>query len=775
MVICLRAHENNSWIKERLELIRAYYDPMPTVVVLDFGSSDPFASEVAAICSANRLAYYHEPDTETYSPAAAHNRGFERCETDLVFFCDADCFGPSDMFGRMASIATSLKMKSIIDTPMVLPVYHLNEAETKSFFDIGKGEEQSRFLDALSYYAPLAEYKKEENFFIVPYSNIFLINRRMFSLTGGYDERFRGHGSEDFEYLTRLGLYIKNIPLPDKLTKDQYGPLRKEFFGARPYTGFRRFLEAMAKPAENFGLRVFHLYHERSKKEDWGAQSDWKREKMNEAFDVYIGSEHNLLSVDFLKRPRKAACLCKHVDQWGYYTPLREAGYQLLPVFDDHPESIQKITEGIVSGDIQALAIFNPHMKSHSKFKQLVLLARERGLEVIVIERGALPGTIYYDTEVAYDSPSFSEETFLAEEFSPEEIEASRAYIANLRAGGETLESMDSYEKTAAQHAALAAMTGPIGFIPLQLEDDMAVTMFLKGDQSYPEFTSSLDSVIEGNPEITFVIKPHPLSKIDALRPKKNLIIASRDDNVHFLLDAASFVVCYNSGVGLLSLLHEKPTATIGNAFYNLAGAGACCSSLSDAVTRFREGKLAAPSPEIIERIAAWFTLRRYSSFIATDRISEFATRKAHGYRDILVTQFRWNGFDIPLDRQKAHVSYSLKGYAWSQLSASESPASESVPDYYMRGVNFYKKGKFSEAGDSFVQAFQQQTSRPNLLRFAAEAYWEANERKKARKALSDAALQLPANRRVRLRQLTMAVPALQFIIGSQKISVPSR
>ncbi|WQO67366.1 hypothetical protein U8C40_09760 [Sinorhizobium medicae] len=448
MVICLRAHEGNHWVMERLGLIRSYYNPLPRVLVLDFGSPEPFASEISTICALNGLEYHYEPDTDTYSPAAAHNRGFEKCQTDLVFFCDADCFGPADMFGRMAGIATSLKMKSIIDTPLILPVYHLNQADTQTFFEIEDNAGRSNLLDALAFYSPLAEFRKEDNFFIAPYSNIFLINRRMFSLTGGYDERFRGHGSEDFEYLTRLGLYIKNAPLPADLTKDHLGPLREGFFNSRPYNGFRRFLEALSKPAENLGLRVFHLYHERTKSEDWGSQNDWKRERMNEACEVYVESEHNLLQVDFLAREKTVVCLCKHLDQWGYYTPLRAAGYRLHPVFDNEPETISAITAGLVSGEFSALAIFNPYMKSHAQFKQLVLLARELGREVIVIERGALPGTIYYDEDVAYNSPSFTEERFLQEQFTDEEIAGAHAYINELKAGNRTLEQMDDYATT---------------------------------------------------------------------------------------------------------------------------------------------------------------------------------------------------------------------------------------------------------------------------------------------------------------------------------------
>lgn len=772
MVICLRAHEGNHWVMERLGLIRSYYNPLPRVLVLDFGSPEPFASEISTICALNGLEYHYEPDTDTYSPAAAHNRGFEKCQTDLVFFCDADCFGPADMFGRMAGIATSLKMKWIIDTPLILPVYHLNQADTQTFFEIEDNAGRSNLLDALAFYSPLAEFRKEDNFFIAPYSNIFLINRRMFSLTGGYDERFRGHGSEDFEYLTRLGLYIKNAPLPADLTKDHLGPLREGFFNSRPYNGFRRFLEALSKPAENLGLRVFHLYHERTKSEDWGSQNDWKRERMNEAFEVYVESEHNLLQVDFLAREKTVVCLCKHLDQWGYYTPLRAAGYRLHPVFDNEPETISAITAGLVSGEFSALAIFNPYMKSHAQFKQLVLLARELGREVIVIERGALPGTIYYDEEVAYNSPSFTEERFLQEQFTDEEIAGAHAYINELKAGNRTLEQMDDYATTKKKLAGLAALKGPVCFVPLQLHDDMAVTMFIKGEQQYPEFSASLSETIDANPDVVFVVKPHPLSKIDHLTQKPNLILAAREDNIHCLLDIASFMVCYNSGVGLLALLHRTPTATIGNAFYNMAGAGYRASSVQDAIDTFKSGTLMPPPSDLVERLAAWFLFRRYSQFVATDSIAEFKERKAHGYKDILVTHFRWNGLDIPLGRQRGLVQYSQRSYAWSQLGAKPADKHDHS-SFYQWGVSHFRDKKYAAAAKDFEEAFKRQPSKPNLLRYAAEAYWRSGNKKAARATLAEAIKLLPGNRTARLRLLTMKFPPLGLIIGSREMKVP--
>ena len=51
-------------------------------------------------------------------------------------------------------------------------------------------------------------------------------------------------------------------------------------------------------------------------------------------------------------------------------------------------------------------------MKSHEQFHPLFVLARECGVKTIVVERGALPGSIYYADDVSYTSPEFSVRCF---------------------------------------------------------------------------------------------------------------------------------------------------------------------------------------------------------------------------------------------------------------------------------------------------------------------------------------------------------------------------
>src|SRR5690606_26052504 len=122
---CLRLHEGNPWAADRLKSMASYYHPRPRFLVVDYGSREEYASIVRSICEKCGYDYHFEPDEGTYSPAAAHNRGFENAKTDLIFFCDVDCFGVRSLFGDIVRIATSLRMMSTIDAPLIIPVYHV--------------------------------------------------------------------------------------------------------------------------------------------------------------------------------------------------------------------------------------------------------------------------------------------------------------------------------------------------------------------------------------------------------------------------------------------------------------------------------------------------------------------------------------------------------------------------------------------------------------------------------------------------------------------------
>ncbi len=691
-VYCLRAFADNPWVVERLRLIGTHYAPKPQVLVCDFGSAPAYAQSIEDICRAQGFTYLHVPDYELYSPAVAHNRAFEATKTELVFFCDIDTFGRSTMFQDLARIASSVGLRETIDLVLNLPIVHLAATDTQKFCAEMDADVRSALLDRLAVETLYREKSAENDAYVAPYSNNFLIHRHMFNMAGGYDSRFRGHGSEDFEFLLRLQFYLGHLPLPDQPTEDLYGPTRDPFYRRKDYAGFRRLFEAMAFPAETLGLRVFHLWHPRGGGE-WREKNDWKRKRLNSIVAAYAGQEAQLLAVDSLSRPMKMLCVCREPSHWGYFIPLRLAGFELVPLFDDRAETIARAKEMIASGVVSAFAVFNPYMISHQGFRPLFDLARQCGARTIVIERGALPQTIYYAEDVSYASAEFSDEAFASATFSDAELSAVMNYVETLKRGDATLEAQNAYDATAVRYAALLTGSRPVIFIPMQLDDDMAVTQFVRGDQTYADLLASLPRVIAENPNALFIVKAHPLSKSGDLQPAENLIVANRGDNIHALIDAATAVITYNSGVGLIALLHGKPVITIGNAFYNYVGAGVRASTLADAVG-VACGSAVPPSREMVLKLAAWFRLRKYSTFVATDVIRDFAHRKSHAYADIAVTHFRWAGHDIPLGRIRQAMPLSNKSYIWARIGMDRTAITVSAAGWgpAKRGIHFVSR-----------------------------------------------------------------------------------
>jgi capsule polysaccharide modification protein KpsS len=391
------------------------------------------------------------------------------------------------------------------------------------------------------------------------------------------------------------------------------------------------------------------------------------------------------------------------------------------------------VTRALQEGEISDVAIFNPYMKSHAAFKSIVALARELDREVIVLERGALPSTIYYDSDVCYNSSAYSQQAFDEAYFSEDELLKAQDYVEGLVSGASTLEKMDTYQTTAEKHLALSSLKARKIFIPLQLEDDMAVTMFIRGEQTYPEFLEALPSILRNHPDIIFVVKPHPLSKFDKVPNAPNVIIAAREDNVHALLDIADATLCYNSG--LLSLLHRTATITLGNAFYNISGAGYRASSASEGIDAFLGGKVTPPPQETVLRLAAWFTQRKYSTFIATDDIREFEHRKSHGYKNILVTEFKWKGHSHTLARLKQTAPFSWESYGASKLApikeAPPKPKRDVETHVRWAKADFYQ-ANYGKAAKLFLEAYELSPKRGKYLRLAAEAYWRAGDREAA-------------------------------------------
>jgi predicted glycosyltransferase involved in capsule biosynthesis len=665
-IICIRAHKNNPWILDRLRLLAGYYQPAPRILIIDFGSAQSHSEVIKSVCELHEFAYHRIDDTGLFSLSIARNEGALRATTDLLYFTDIDFVSPPDHFGDLARYANEHDFSVIRDIVLNLPAYHLTETRTSEFAKIDP-KNRSRHLAQLG--ALAAERPKGEIAdFIAPYSNNFLCTRDFFMISGGYDSVFRGHGSEDFELMIRFALYTRNVELPDDITSDCQSPARDRFFKPRPYLGFRRLGEAISFRAETHGLKVFHLWHPRSINDPWHSFNDLKRNTFRSSVAKYLQVPANLAAVDHLSRSRKALCVCKDTEHYGYFLPFRALGYELNIIPDDSDDQIENAKLRIESREIDLFLIFNPYMKSHTRFQTLYQLAKESGIQVVVVERGALPSSIYYASDVSYNDADFIDYDTNSPTSNPQAISAVNEICEKIRSGSWTLENLSDYSATRRSYSHLTNSKGLKIFIPLQLSDDMAVTKFVRPGQSYVDFEAAIRQTASDHPNITFVVKAHPLNHNAFAGAGHNIRICENEENVHAVIDICDFTICYNSGVGLLSLIHGKPTVTIGNAFYNVCNTGHRAANFSEAVSLITSGNCIPPSEIAMNSFLGWLVTQKYSFFIADDDIRKFKHRNSHGYKNIMVTHFNWNGKSIPLGRISAMSKIQTTSYINGRL-----------------------------------------------------------------------------------------------------------
>ena len=661
--IAIRATEINPWVIKRLELLLTYYDPKPKFLIIDFGSQGEYEQKISSICLKHKANYFHIDDQGTFALAKARNIAYEKADTDYIFYTDVDFIGEKDLFAQILKQGNAIGLTSESRAYFQLPIYHLSQKSTSTLSSLTTNDEKSAFLTKIAYLG--SQTKFDDYFdFVAPYSNAFLISKTCFNYTGGYCDEFRGHGSEDFEFFIRLQILNRQIPVSKNLDKDFFGPRKDTFFWNKPYCGFRKFIEAGTIQSELAGLKIFHMYHESPRdKGYWTSENDWKREKFNTLVGKFYPEIHNILNVDYLPRKQKALCLFKDKKSWGYFIPLRLYGYKLESLTDDSNDRIFDYLKKVENREFDRLVIFNPYMKSHAGFRVLIEVAKKMSIPVTIIERGALPNSIYYANEVAYGDPDYLSLRKRVENITP--LEQIQKYLEQIKTGSYVLEKQESYAQTYTNSILLRTSSLKKIFIPLQLPDDMAVTKFTEGFISYAEFQNQITETAKKYPQILFLIKQHPLSKVKINNENfENIIICDPNANVHCLIDISDLVCVYNSGVGLLSCIHEKPTFNLGNAYYsNTDFLSNHVNSIEESIERFLTSDFHKISREEVEKYIQWLFMEKYSFFTAKSIIKEFRERKSHQYDEISVQSIYLDGVRKNCSSIDCDFDFSEKSY----------------------------------------------------------------------------------------------------------------
>lgn len=355
MIVGVRAHEQNLWVLERLEILVAHYQPQPKVIVVDFGSQAPYRHRIAEVCTQEDMRYLYVDDTGVFSAASARNHGASAATTELLFFNDIDCFGEADLIGRSLQLANAISLGTDTKQMINLPAYHLGvERSADILTDKTAGQRAHKLSEAFA--AASYAARSEVADFVAGYSNVFLVQREFFSLTGGFNESFRGHGSEDFEYLLRFAWISQRFPMPEELLADRYAPNNPSYYDkGKSYLGFRRLFELMAFQAESAGLRVAHLDHPKSASDSWIRKNDWHHSKFDTQVKGLTSAPENVFSYDWLPRSKTALVATRGQDA-RLALSLRCQGYRLEAVQLDSKEDLAQAIARVKAGEVDAIA-----------------------------------------------------------------------------------------------------------------------------------------------------------------------------------------------------------------------------------------------------------------------------------------------------------------------------------------------------------------------------------------------------------------------------------
>lgn len=211
------------------------------------------------------------------------------------------------------------------------------------------------------------------------------------------------------------------------------------------------------------------------------------------------------------------------------------------------------------------------------KRREIYLQARAFGLPMVVYDRGALPGSWFFDAGFNADSPSYRAGVWDHPLDAPAQLEI-RDYINDLTNGTETLEDQGDRASGEALREKYGLGDSKVLFVPFQRPSDTVMQFFSGnlrsiGDEGlgsgavfFEEMDRLAELVQDRLPGWKVIAKRHPL---ESETPTKQIAFAESDEHVNALLEMSDAVLCVNSGVGLLALAFGKPVMHFGRAFYS--------------------------------------------------------------------------------------------------------------------------------------------------------------------------------------------------------------
>jgi predicted glycosyltransferase involved in capsule biosynthesis len=729
----------------RFRLLDTIMPKTVNFLVIDEGSALTDAVGLKDVCANLGFDYLRiETQKSLFCLAGARNIGASHTNSKYIMFEDVDLFPYPGYYQDILDEIGIQELDRYSSRFLTVPCLYLSEDATKGALagEISKNEIIHDHLTKGSMVQTA-----------LPASSVLVINRMFYLSIGGSNDEFKGWGLEDLELAYRLVRGAKMFKSP----QDHRWLIEGGYATSTQYRGWRAQFRLHGELLARKSIYSFHAHH--PKDNSWRNPELHKANKAifsasNESFDIH---GHTLPALPDSRRGKSLifgrgtfAYNSSLLPLWG---DLEVKGYQDFENTD--------IVEYVRVNRIDRVIFTNPYANTLrlSTYQKI----RNADIPFYVVERGALSDSMFID-----DSGFCCESTRYHRRHWPEELDNDRLrqvkeYIDIETSSGSALEKQG--ERVGARTALKKLGIPPqkkVLFVPFQSRSDTTVTHFAGSIGSFDNFVEMVREVTRRLPlDWVVLFKKHPLSSVVETVPGA---IDIGDMHIKDALEIADYVLLMNSGVGVLSVLFDRPCIYTAQAFYadddlnrKATTADAVLSLVEQGIPINQESRYRFLSYLLNDFYS--FGKFTVSEKIYTNNATLSITDRVDYYRVNLLGERILDTEDNTLlgDIKAPIFDMFREWLSVKRLAAKNTPLSKTTAvqtNFAQEGRRAYLAGKYREAVILFDKAALLTPQKATHLREAAEALVKQGERRAAiqrlEKASRIASKNASINRRIR-------------------------
>lgn len=551
-------------------------------IVVDHSSPKFIADELEKKCEKKGINYIRlEKYGRLFSAGECRNIGVSHAETEFVTFQDIDLYASDEIYYR---VLNKLKNMKFYNELKIIPCLYLSEKLSNKILNgLNSGDQlEPSFESTYDLYLGA----DPEVLMYAPVTSMIIVKRTFFMENGGNNLSFHGHGYEDFEVLHRLSTLSNKFIKP----VDYYNHNYK--YHSSEYKGYRTYFSLFGRPLMGEGLFFVHLWHPKNENNQYVTSNRSNRNLFDKLIREFDKEQKQPCPLNSLVCSEKTLVLApkngKTVEVIRIAIPYLG---NVIYAHDKDFKDTKEFFDFIKKNNIVRVLFFNSYGNDHRY--ELYQLCLHKSIRTINFDRGALPDSWFFDPYgFNFSSDSYSQKRWDKELDYDDKIKIEQ-YIHNTLISDKELEANGARIGDYAFKAKYNIQDQKVLFIPLQRPNDSVVKYFSDQVSSMDMFVEEVKKLADSLKDDNWIIciKPHPLEKqLTDEFTSENIKVLSHKDNFKDVISVCSAVFVINSGVGVYSLMYDKPTFNIGNAFYSHVG-------LSNKVSNFDELKCKLQQP----------------------------------------------------------------------------------------------------------------------------------------------------------------------------------